>query len=60
MVSHSNFALGDLYVLETDCAGRINDDQKEAYQHLNIVGLVGSIEYDITSLKYAVDDELTS
>ncbi|WVQ75979.1 6-phosphofructokinase [Cryptococcus sp. DSM 104548] len=26
---------------------RINDDQREAYQHLNIVGLVGSIDNDM-------------
>lgn len=25
-------------------AGKITDDQKEIYGHLNIVGLVGSIE----------------
>jgi hypothetical protein len=25
--------------------GRITDEQKDAYKHLNIVGLVGSIEY---------------
>ena len=26
-------------------SGRITDEQKDAYKHLNIVGLVGSIEY---------------
>ena len=41
-ISSEKGGLDDMTV--ADCIGRINDDQKEAYQHLNIVGLVGSIE----------------
>ncbi|OCF45858.1 6-phosphofructokinase [Kwoniella heveanensis CBS 569] len=33
----------ELYV-----SGKINDEQREAYQHLNIVGLVGSIDNDMS------------
>lgn len=44
MVNRRLCKLQNIIVLDTYATGRINDEQKDAYQHLNIVGLVGSIE----------------
>lgn len=41
-VSDLDLSLGIRF--KTNVTGKIDDDQKDAYQHLNIVGLVGSIE----------------